>query len=100
MILIWSILVGVAAFRAWRILATDSITEPIRHWAFQRTSRVWRWIVDLFMCPWCIGFWYSAAGSGLLLYVGVIRPWEFLLVWLVASAVCGLIAKFDEGEMG
>jgi Protein of unknown function (DUF1360) len=46
------ILLALAAFRVWRLLAVDMVLDGPR----ERLPKSWAWFVD---CPWCLGFWVS-----------------------------------------
>lgn len=66
-----------AALRLTRLAVDDSITMPFRAYLARRASApvpdgehgrvgaVWMWFVQLFECPWCIGFWASSAVTAL-----------------------------------
>lgn len=51
-----TLLIGLAAFRVWWLIAEDDITEPIR----RRLER-WPKIIDPLVCPWCSGSWLTFA---------------------------------------
>lgn len=90
MILIYSILVGVAAYRLFRITAIDTITEPLRDWLYDDGGAVREFLGDLNGCPWCSGWWWSL---GLAYAVAEWQDYgaiECALVALVGSVVCGV----------
>jgi hypothetical protein len=80
------VLVALAAFRTWRVIAEDTILDRPR-------ARFVGWLPkgeEFVTCPWCAGFWVSLAWWG---------AWEAWPHWtlIVAapfaiSAVVGLIA--------
>lgn len=101
------ILLSLAAYRLWRLLAEDDILERPRRW-FLRLPRTWNdgdaipkkyrneWALFL-TCPWCAGAWLS-----LITYIGWIATlgeWPDsvsdvfvgLGVWFALSASVGLI---------
>ena len=87
-----AVLLGLAVYRVWRIIALDSITEPLRAPLIARTDqRVWGWVWDLLSCPWCIGFWLNGVGAWVL--AGDFR--EFILWWFGGSTVTGLCRFLD-----
>jgi len=60
------ILLALAAFRVWRLLALDTITDQLR----RRVTRLGDWsgggstpslyrerLGAFLQCPWCLGFW-------------------------------------------
>ena len=46
------ILLALAAFRVWRLLAIDTVLDGPR----ERLPQSWAWFIS---CPWCLGFWVS-----------------------------------------
>lgn len=48
-----------AAYRLWRLAAEDSITDRPRDALVDATPG---WVDELVACPWCLGWWISAAG--------------------------------------
>ena len=78
--LVWVLIVGLAAFRIARAIATDTVSLPFRRWLFAKayagippdqietadpsmfqSAPVVRWLYKLLSCPFCIGFWISLA---------------------------------------
>lgn len=65
------ILLALASFRVWRLLAWDTILGPYREWLIGRSDggsrplivgRRYRQTLDEFAhCPWCLGFWVTVA---------------------------------------
>lgn len=83
-------LLSLATYRVWRIFAVDSITEPLRARFLFREGRVWEWVADLVLCPWCLGFHLSAlAAAGFVAWSGV-SWWLFPVGWLAVSAGVGI----------
>lgn len=88
--------VGAAGFRAWRIFGLDQITEPLRAKLLDREGRVWTFLTDLVLCPWCLGWWFCGALS---LAVVLVAGWgllPFILLWLASSTICGLLGAFND----
>lgn len=52
-----ALLLGLAAWRTWHLLAKDDITEPARDWLDERFD-------EFISCPFCLGFWVSLAWTG------------------------------------
>lgn len=50
-----------AALRLTRLSNEDSITQPMRNFLASKESRVARWLSAMVSCPWCSGFWWTAA---------------------------------------
>jgi hypothetical protein len=91
-------LLTLASYRVWRLIALDSITEPIRARFIFREGRGWEWLSTLVTCPWCSGFWISGAASlGWLLAFGLPLGWLALL-WPAVSALVGMIGWFDPND--
>jgi len=56
------ILLGLAAYRTWRLLAEDSILDKPRLRLYQRIRK--ESFVDFVSCPWCFGAWLVLAWWG------------------------------------
>jgi hypothetical protein len=53
------VLLSLAAYRTWRLLAEDTILAPIRR-RLVRGERVSEFV----SCPWCLGAWVAVAWWG------------------------------------
>lgn len=99
-LIIWTAMIGLAAFRLWRLLAIDSITEPIHGRINALTTPAGQWLNQLWSCPWCLGFWISAALTWGTWWA--ITPYsiaEAILITFAASTITGLTARLDERTM-
>ena len=74
-----TLLLGLAAYRVWRLLAEDVILDRPRAWvvglsdwtAGQRTPASYReGLAEFITCPACAGFWCSLG------WFGVFQLWE------------------------
>ena len=95
------VLLGLASFRIWRILAVDKVFEPVRDRVFRLADHKpdspddrYRYSLDEFVsCPWCFGFWIVLGWWGLW------QVWEFgfyvASVPLALSTAVGFLAKWD-----
>ena len=90
MSLVWAVVIGLAAFRIYRIAGVDSITEPIHGRLNASHHPVARWFSELVSCPWCIGFWAALGLTALGCLVGLFTWEEAIPIALAASAVCGI----------
>lgn len=55
---LWSfVILALAAWRTWRLLADDVILEPLRRRAFHGRQG----LAVFAECPFCLGFWVSVA---------------------------------------
>ena len=66
------VLLSVAAFRLWKLVADDRILDRPRNWLLDRVvgrrgEKSGVYWSDFLTCPWCAGFWIT-----LLIYVGYI----------------------------
>lgn len=79
-------LLGLAAFRVWRILGEDTILDRPREWFIRKVPWGEEWVT----CPWCAGAWVSAA----VWLAWVASPhWATIVAFPFAlSAIVGLIA--------
>lgn len=100
--LILGVLVSaLCAYRAARVVAVDTITDPFRYWLHRRGYFVTmtsvgadveprphrmlvRWAYGLVSCPYCIGFWFSLATWWCW------RNVDGSHVWIAAAAVAGV----------
>ena len=99
----WQFLIlALAVFRVYRLIAEDTILERPRRWAL-RLDANWKKEGDytgeryrsewaLFItCPWCLGFWLSLLAWAAYL---ISPKWAVgLAVPLAISAVVALVAK-------
>jgi hypothetical protein len=80
------VIVTAAAARIWWLFAKDDITEPIRlrlHWR----------IADWLGCPWCAGFWITAAAVAAF-HLGLpLWPYEIFAASLVVAIAAMLTAR-------
>lgn len=103
----WSaLLLGLAIFRTFRLLAKDIILDGPRAWVI-RLPREWsegnpipegfreKWSTFI-VCPWCLGAWLTLAWWG----AWQLWPHGTLVVAALAalSAFVGLVSKLDQGE--
>lgn len=74
------------AFRLWRLLAHDRITQPVRD--------LWRpdTLIDYFVgCPWCLGSWLSIAVTAAWAATHPFTAWDFIGVAGASSVLVGLL---------
>lgn len=96
------VLIGLAVFRVWRLLAEDSVLDRPRAWLLgvpgwkptghETPPDGYRAELATFLtCPHCAGFWLSVAAWGLWL----LTPWWALTlaVPLAFSAVVGVLGS-------
>lgn len=63
------VLLGLAAFRTWKLIGDDTILDRPRKWSMLMAFRIggpkakdyWETLIE---CPWCAGFWISLAWWG------------------------------------
>lgn len=63
------LLLGLAAFRVWKLLGDDVILDGFRGWLFKRAFRLGGpkakdYVETLIECPWCSGLHLSFAWWG------------------------------------
>ncbi len=99
------LLLSLAAWRVYRLIAEDTILDPIRNRVL-RLDPNWekegddpgddyrmKWGIFL-TCAFCAGFWVS--GIALALYCLVVEwigVFSFLVCWFAISAVVAIVAK-------
>jgi hypothetical protein len=90
--------IGLASVGAWRVIAVDVITKPLRVWFFNETrdeanGRLYGWLKKWYKCPWCAGAWITAAITiATDAIVGLPMP---VLVFAAARYVTGWIGSKD-----
>ena len=105
----WILLLSLASWRVFRLLAEDTILDKPRRkllrlgdWQEEdgtdNLPEDYRFEWGIFLtCPYCAGFWIS--GIALLLY-SLIVEWHgvfaFLVSWFAISATVAFFAKADE----
>lgn len=91
--LIVHIVLLIAAARVTRLVTTDTITNDMRLWVDKIATpadhhtpvAMWRiMLTELVHCPWCIGFWISAAAAAI---AEIHTPTAPLPPWLAIPAV-------------
>lgn len=93
----WTLLLGLAGFRLWRLAAIDSITYPIHSRLRASTHPVIQWVDTLWSCPWCLGFWITAALVwGTWAFAAPYTVVEAVIITFAASTVTGLTASLDD----
>jgi hypothetical protein len=93
MILAWTVVVGLAGFRLWRMVAVDTITAGPRNWLIVNDHRFAQWAAEGLVCPWCAGWWTTGMVTAA---ASVVNGWGVIttgLVWLAASTVAGVAAR-------
>lgn len=100
-----ALLIGLASYRAWALLALDTITLPIRARMFFRDPgagefrRLGRVAYYYWTCAWCLGTWVTAGITllaDLMIDGGVPAP---VLVFTGAAAVTALLGSNDDRLM-
>lgn len=83
-----SLILGAAAYRLWRLIAEDNVSEPLRDFVIRRD-----WTAELVECPWCLGSWLTVAVGVAAWSLGWIdgSPW---LVVPAAAVVCGALGDW------
>lgn len=88
------VLVGLVAYRIWRLIALDKITESPRYWLFNKRTirgvvpRLVR-VQQFVYCAWCFGFWITGAVTFAGYFFGYVEDW--LVVWLASSVIVGFL---------
>ena len=89
MSLVWALLIGMAAYRLWRLVGADSITAGFRE-AIEGVPWLWEWV----NCHWCSGTWIAFGVTWAADWaVGIEAP---VLVGLAAAAVVGIARRWAE----
>ena len=57
-----AVLIAWCSYRAWALMALDTITIKLRRRVFteaRQDRRVYKWLKLFWKCPWCAGFWVT-----------------------------------------
>jgi hypothetical protein len=105
------LIMSLAATRITRFLIFDDLSEPLRRrrdawYADKPTSWIRQFVLDLWVCPKCLGYWVSGGVVGLwTLMAGNPWEWTLLLVWwgvagaqLILSFATELVIDKATGE--
>jgi len=83
-----TLILGLAAFRLWRLAARDSIFAAPRQWLYNRLPAFFSEMVD---CCWCLGSWIT---FGLTAGAYYVQPFDYpWLIGIAAAAVTGWIGN-------
>ena len=92
------VLLVLAAYRAWRLLALDDVTEPLRRALWPRriegeAAPVRAFLWDALKCPWCLGTWVAVgAVAATHAVLGLPAP----AIWYLAvPTVVGLLERME-----
>lgn len=84
-----TVLIGLAAYRLWRLFSVDSISEAPRDWVLARSPA---WVRELIECAWCSGSWWAFGLTWATdAVVGIETP---VLVGLAAAVIVGAISEW------
>lgn len=79
---LWSLVIGFASYRIWRLIGQDKISQLIRDGIEGK-------YLELIECPWCLGTWIAFGVTGIVAaVVGLAVP---VLVALAAAVVTGIL---------
>jgi len=68
-----AVLLGLAAWRTWHLIAKDDLTEPVRDRLPERFD-------DFIECPFCLGAWLALG------WVAAFAAWSDGVVWAALAA--------------
>ena len=86
MILVWTLLIGVASYRLYHLIAEDSVIEHYRDWVLARSPA---WVDAMVSCAWCLGSWVAFGVTWAIdATIGLQAP---VLVALAAAVVVGVM---------
>jgi hypothetical protein len=64
------LLLALASWRVWHLLAKDDLTEPLRDRFLKNEA-----VLDFVECPFCLGAWVAGA------WVVAFATWPDVVVW-------------------
>jgi len=88
------IILGLAVYRATRLIIEDTVLEKARNWVWKKSSPKKPGIGYLITCYWCTSFWI--ASLVVISYIIVPIATTAVCMILALSAVAGLITAWLE----
>lgn len=80
------VILALAAYRTWALLAEDNLAGPVR-------ERLGKRSLAFVACPWCLGFWVSAGWS--LAFWADHRSVWVAVPFALSTAVAAVAAVMD-----
>lgn len=98
----WLLLVvyALAVARLTGLIVADEITRPVRDGVLSRLDEdraSHRTLATLISCPWCVGFWLSAAAAPVAWWWGEHPMFLIPAVAFAFSQVAGMVADVGRG---
>lgn len=92
------VLLALATWRVWKIIADDDISQRPVNWLLSR-KLAGKWAAQLVDCVWCLGWWLS--GISYAVWLSIIGEWPDAVsegvgafgIWLALAAAVGLIGS-------
>lgn len=84
------LIVGLAAFRLWVLVSSDTILAPVR-------DRLPLGVVEFLSCPWCSGFWVVLGVFVAVELWGDGAGVQLAVIILALSALVGVFAVLTSG---
>lgn len=82
----WEVaLLALAAYRTWKLVGDDVITERPRDWLKTKSEYAY----DFLTCPWCLGFWIGLA------WWAAWEAWDDTLIPAAALSVTALVGIIE-----
>jgi hypothetical protein len=79
-----------AVHRLSRIIARDTITEPVR----ARVTAKWHgMLVNLMLCMWCLTFWFAIIAVALTAWHTTRNWWLVIASILTAADIAGFMSE-------
>ena len=78
------VLLALAAYRVWRLLAHDTILDPLRHRLIRAESKQ----EEFLQCPYCAGFWVALVW------------WAAWQIWPHGTLVAASVFAINAGVIG
>ena len=90
-----AVLIAWCSYRAWALMALDTITIKLRRRVFteaRQDRRVYKWLKLFWKCPWCAGFWVT---SGVTFLMRRRVPSWVVVLWAAAAGTALLGGNDD-----
>lgn len=93
------VFLALATYRAWRLLAVDTILDRPRARFYRHVLRSNTKLVDGWECPFCLGLWLAIAAVAVChhldLHLPLVAAWP-LAVNALAALTATVVARFED----
>lgn len=82
------LILGLASATVSTTVGSSALFRPFRRWLAVKNT----FLGELIGCPYCLGHWVAALLTATSFYGSVLTVWDYVVVWLAATAVSALVS--------